>query len=138
MNDNKTNDEQNLNETTEKSMSFIADISTQDDTQKVLQKWVIQVTQEDGKWSDTITYEEPDKVLEVPILSPCKVQVSAENGTTYPASMQEIACCDGLDAETVSTKGRYIVSIFANNKELIGGINAEYKVTKDNSIGDTC
>jgi hypothetical protein len=48
---------------------FWAYISPQNNTDKVVHHWEVRLQQQDGNWSGTITYENPQQILQTPNLS---------------------------------------------------------------------
>lgn len=131
MNNEKINNEQqNLGTSTDGNASFMAYISTQNNTQDIVHKWEIEITQNDGNWTGSISYKDPHKVLEAPMSGSFTIKVSAENASTNPPMMQEIApAFPGGDSIT-NQKNEAMILIAGNGKKLIGGINADYRVIR--------
>jgi len=104
---------------------FWAYISPQNDTEKMITNWRVTLSQ--GNWKDSITSEEPEKMLKTPGLSGIfEVQVEVLSGSTgqwqeippVPESTHEIGCGYNCAA---------MVGIVADSTSPpIGSINAKF------------
>jgi hypothetical protein len=79
---------------------FWAYISPQYETEKYVTKWIVKLEQKDGNWSDFISSDAPEKILQTPNLAGVfNVRVSASGPlfpekqlTNLPDSKPDVGC----------------------------------------------
>jgi hypothetical protein len=79
---------------------FWAYISPQYETEKHITKWIVKLEQKDGNWSDFISSDDPEKILQTPNLAGVfTVRVSASGPlfpekqlTNLPDSKPDVGC----------------------------------------------
>jgi hypothetical protein len=79
---------------------FWAYISPQNETEKHVTKWIVKLEQKDGDWSDFISSDDPEKILQTPNLAGVfTVRVNASGPlfpekqlTNLPDSKPDVGC----------------------------------------------
>ncbi len=79
---------------------FWAYVSPQHETEKYVTKWMVKLEQKNGNWSDFISSDEPEKILQTPNLAGVfRVRVTASGPlfkekqlTNLPSSKPDVGC----------------------------------------------
>ncbi|QTD38668.1 hypothetical protein JL193_05185 [Polaribacter batillariae] len=106
-------------------------LSPQNNTVDVVKGWQVKFSQ--GNWSDSITSENPTKQIKTPNLSGnFTIELTALNHSTNPPTRVNIPAQAG--SENVigcNSNCASFVGIVANEKPLLGGVNAQFWTTWD-------